>query len=117
MREKGIQIYFTQDAGPNLKLVFLRSQIATVKSYFPDLEILTPFPIQDSVILVDENDKILGFDEKILVHKKGLLHRAFSIFSPKKDRQYRSPVTKETKKQISLWWTMEQYLLFAPQTR
>ena len=84
MREKGIQIYFTQDAGPNLKLVFLRSQIATVKSYFPDLEILTPFPIQDSVILVDENDKILGFDEKILVHKKGLLHRAFSIFIVRK---------------------------------
>lgn len=33
-----------------------------------------------SVILVDENDNLLGFGDKLEVHKKGLLHRAFSIF-------------------------------------
>jgi isopentenyl-diphosphate Delta-isomerase len=32
------------------------------------------------IALVDENDKIIGFDAKDEVHKKGLLHRAFSIF-------------------------------------
>ena len=32
------------------------------------------------VILVDENDNSTGFLEKIEAHKKGLLHRAFSIF-------------------------------------
>ncbi|MDP5139927.1 MAG: isopentenyl-diphosphate Delta-isomerase [Spirosomaceae bacterium] len=29
--------------------------------------------------LVDENDNIIGSEEKLLVHQKGLLHRAFSI--------------------------------------
>ncbi len=33
-----------------------------------------------SVILVDENDKELGFMEKLEAHQKGVLHRAFSIF-------------------------------------
>lgn len=32
------------------------------------------------VILVDENDNEIGTEEKISAHKKGLLHRAFSIF-------------------------------------
>lgn len=32
------------------------------------------------VILVDENDKILGSLEKMEVHQKGILHRAFSVF-------------------------------------
>lgn len=29
--------------------------------------------------LVDKNDNIIGSEEKLLVHQKGLLHRAFSI--------------------------------------
>ena len=32
------------------------------------------------IALVDENDQIISYEEKMLVHKKGLLHRAFSIF-------------------------------------
>lgn len=32
------------------------------------------------VILVDKNDNPLGTMEKIMAHKKGLLHRAFSVF-------------------------------------
>jgi isopentenyl-diphosphate delta-isomerase len=32
------------------------------------------------VILVDQNDNQIGFLEKMEAHKKGLLHRAFSIF-------------------------------------
>ena len=32
------------------------------------------------VVLVDEQDKKIGVEEKIAAHKKGLLHRAFSIF-------------------------------------
>lgn len=34
----------------------------------------------ENIALVDENDNQIGFEEKILTHKKGLLHRAFSIF-------------------------------------
>ncbi len=36
--------------------------------------------MQDLVILVDENDKQIGTEEKLTAHQKGLLHRAFSIF-------------------------------------
>src|SRR3989338_8892193 len=32
------------------------------------------------IILVDENDKELGRQEKLKVHKEGKLHRAFSVF-------------------------------------
>lgn len=35
---------------------------------------------KDFLILVDENDKAWGKLEKDLVHEKGLLHRAFSVF-------------------------------------
>jgi len=31
-------------------------------------------------VLVDENDRQLGVEEKLLTHQKGLLHRAFSVF-------------------------------------
>lgn len=34
----------------------------------------------EEVILVDENDNPIGTMEKIEAHKKGLLHRAFSVF-------------------------------------
>ena len=32
------------------------------------------------VVLVDENNQVIGVAEKLEAHKKGLLHRAFSIF-------------------------------------
>lgn len=32
------------------------------------------------IILVDENDREIGTEEKIKTHEKGLLHRAFSVF-------------------------------------
>ncbi|UKJ08278.1 isopentenyl-diphosphate Delta-isomerase [Solitalea lacus] len=31
------------------------------------------------LLLVDEEDNVIGYDEKLPVHQKGLLHRAFSI--------------------------------------
>lgn len=36
--------------------------------------------MQEKVILVDEDDKTLGVMEKMEAHRKGLLHRAFSIY-------------------------------------
>lgn len=32
------------------------------------------------IALIDENDNIIGYDEKLKVHEEGKLHRAFSIF-------------------------------------
>ena len=42
-------------------------------------------PISQNIALVDSNDNVIGYEEKHLVHSKGLLHRAFSIivFNPK----------------------------------
>ena len=34
----------------------------------------------EKVILVDKNDKQVGLMPKLEAHKKGVLHRAFSIF-------------------------------------
>ena len=36
--------------------------------------------MSDLLILVDENDRETGVMEKLAVHQKGLLHRAFSLF-------------------------------------
>ena len=36
--------------------------------------------MEEHVILVDETDCAIGSQEKLAAHKKGLLHRAFSIF-------------------------------------
>ncbi len=36
--------------------------------------------MHEYIVLVDENDNEVGFDEKYKVHKEGKLHRAFSIF-------------------------------------
>jgi isopentenyl-diphosphate delta-isomerase len=35
--------------------------------------------MKNNVILIDENDNIIGYEEKLIAHKKALLHRAFSI--------------------------------------
>ena len=42
---------------------------------------------QEYVILVDEEDKEVGVMEKMDAHRKGMLHRAFSIFIFNDDRE------------------------------
>lgn len=43
MRKQGIEIYSTLDAGPNVKLLFLASDLNTVLTSFPDMEVVLPF--------------------------------------------------------------------------
>lgn len=43
LRKEGMIIYFTQDAGPNLKLLFLQNDISLIQHAFPQLKILQPF--------------------------------------------------------------------------
>ena len=38
-----INLYFTQDAGPNLKLLFLYKDVAVIKEAFPGIELIRPF--------------------------------------------------------------------------
>ena len=43
LRAAGVELYFTMDAGPNLKLLFLEQDSALVQTEFPELEIIAPF--------------------------------------------------------------------------
>ncbi len=45
LRSEGLPIYFTEDAGPNLKLIFLTEHLATVCEHFPHLDIVLPFGV------------------------------------------------------------------------
>ena len=57
--------------------------------------------MEEQLILVDENDVELGFLDKLAVHEKGILHRAFSVFifnskgefllQQRADEKYHSP--------------------------
>jgi diphosphomevalonate decarboxylase len=42
-RDAGLSLYFTQDAGPNLKLLFLEKEMGQVKALFPKVDIVSPF--------------------------------------------------------------------------
>jgi diphosphomevalonate decarboxylase len=42
-RESGLELYFTIDAGPNLKLLFLKENQAAVKKLFPKVQIVSPW--------------------------------------------------------------------------
>ena len=42
-RSNGIAVYFTQDAGPNLKLLFLQQDEQAIKQLFPLVEVVDPY--------------------------------------------------------------------------
>lgn len=42
-RDQGLDIYYTQDAGPNIKLLFLDHNTSDVLSQFPSCDIIEPF--------------------------------------------------------------------------
>lgn len=43
LREKGVSVYFTQDAGPNLKLLFLAKDAEQIETEFNNVEVIKPF--------------------------------------------------------------------------
>ena len=43
LRRKGTEVYLTQDAGPNLKLLFLAKDLPLVQHTFAALEVIDPF--------------------------------------------------------------------------
>ena len=50
LRREGISVFYTQDAGPNLKLLFLDSETAAVRAAFPGIEIEQPFKVNETEI-------------------------------------------------------------------
>jgi diphosphomevalonate decarboxylase len=43
LRAQGLQVYFTMDAGPNIKLLFQQQDEAELLEAFPELEVVAPF--------------------------------------------------------------------------
>lgn len=43
LRKEGLDLYFTQDAGPNLKLLFLQKDLSVIQENFPHVEVVRPF--------------------------------------------------------------------------
>jgi diphosphomevalonate decarboxylase len=43
LRKEGLAVYFTQDAGPNLKLLFLEKDRKEIEAHFPSIEIVRLF--------------------------------------------------------------------------
>ncbi|ALB21907.1 homoserine kinase [Piscirickettsia salmonis] len=43
LRQDGLEVYFTQDAGPNLKLLFQQKDKNIIQDYFPNITIIQPF--------------------------------------------------------------------------
>jgi len=85
LRKQGLSVYFTQDAGPNIKILFQEKDIHSLKEAFPSLEVIRPFkeiPEDISspfVICVNEQDEILSFEEKQKAHREKIFHRAISV--------------------------------------
>lgn len=45
-RKDGLELYFTQDAGPNLKLIFMDADLPKVQALFPAVEVIALFPTE-----------------------------------------------------------------------
>jgi diphosphomevalonate decarboxylase len=43
LREAGVEVYFTMDAGPNLKLLFEKKTTKVLQAEFADMEVVEPF--------------------------------------------------------------------------
>lgn len=43
LRSRGHSFYFTIDAGPNVKILFLESEVDTITQTFPGCDVITPF--------------------------------------------------------------------------
>ena len=55
LRDAGIEVYFTMDAGPNLKLLFQVKDQPLLEAEFPDLEVVAPFS-DDAVVTAVKAD-------------------------------------------------------------
>ncbi|MEH6625902.1 MAG: diphosphomevalonate decarboxylase [Motiliproteus sp.] len=46
LREQGVAVYFTMDAGPNIKLLFTEDQTSAITTAFPEVKVIEPFTSQ-----------------------------------------------------------------------
>lgn len=50
-RAEGLSVYFTQDAGPNLKLLFLEKEAEALRERFKGLSVINPFSVHQTKTL------------------------------------------------------------------
>ncbi len=43
LRQDGLALYFTMDAGPNIKILFEKHNIGAINEFFPETEVIFPF--------------------------------------------------------------------------
>lgn len=85
LRKQGLSVYITQDAGPNIKLLFQEKDLPVIKENFTSLEVIRPFkeiPEDVSspfVICVNEQGEVQTFEEKYKAHREKTFHRAISV--------------------------------------
>lgn len=53
LRSDGVSVYLTMDAGPNLKLLFLKDSESDIRLAFPELEVIAPFSGDRSALSVN----------------------------------------------------------------
>lgn len=56
LREQGLELYFTMDAGPNIKLLFCQQDQADVVAAFPQLQVVAPFGERTAVATAQTPD-------------------------------------------------------------
>ena len=59
--------------------------------------------MEEKIVLIDENDNIIGYEEKYITHQKGLLHRAFSVFIVNGDKMLIQQRNKNKYHSGGLW--------------
>ncbi len=45
LREQGVEVYLTMDAGANVKLLFLADQQTIIEQAFDNIEVINPFGV------------------------------------------------------------------------
>lgn len=62
--------------------------------------------VRNKVVLVNEQDQPIGEMEKLLVHQRGMLHRAFSVFIFNEKEELLLPQRADEKYHGAGLWTI-----------
>ena len=89
LRQSGVEVYLTQDAGANVQLLFTTKQLPVLNALFPEMQVVLPFNDYHQTVerLDEQTHASLGLADKLLTHQKGDLHRAFSVVITRKNHQ------------------------------
>lgn len=115
-RDLGLEEYFTIDAGPNVHLVCQGKDAPRLKARLKEIKgvkgVIINYPakgvhIAESMVLVDKNNKVLGYKEKYECHRNPVpLHRAISVVIFDKS-QTKMLIHQRSAKKVTwpLFWT------------